>query len=335
MKKILSLVLVFIMVMSVVSLAGCGKAEALKLGMGISTAIAKATDADGETKGIGEADHTVAAVLVNADGKIVKCALDCAANSVEYTSEGKFVQAEEFKTKYEQKDMYGMKAYGGATKEWYEQADAFAGLVAGKTYDEVKALVAEDGKGNADVTAAGCTIYVSEFLVAIEKAVAAATASEATADDTLKVAVVSTQAGDSKDATDEAEGLNEVDSTFAATVVDADGKIKAMSTDAVQAKFTFDKKGKATTDTKAAVATKKEAGDNYGMAAYGTDLNKDGKVEEWYKQADAFNAACVGKNADEVAALAVETGYGVDSLQTAGCTINIADMVKAAVKAAK
>lgn len=335
MKKILCLVLALVMMFSIVSLAGCGKAETLKLGMGVSTSIAKATDADGETKGIGEADHTVAAVLVDAEGKIVKCVLDCAANSVEYTSEGKFVQASEFKTKYEKKDEYGMKAYGGAAKEWYEQADAFASLVAGKTYDEVKALVAEDGKGNADVTAAGCTITVTDFLLAIEKAVAAATASEATAEDTLKVAVVSSQASDSKDATDEAEGLNEVDATFAAAAVDADGKVKAMTTDSVQAKFTFDKKGKATTDTKAAVSTKKELGDNYGMASYGTDLNKDGKVEEWYKQADAFNAACVGKNADEIAALAVETGYGVDSLQTAGCTINVAAIVNAAVKAAK
>mgnify|MGYP003297401072 FL=1 len=71
------------------------------------------------------------------------------------------------------------------------------------------------------------------------------------------------------------------------------------------------------------------------MAAYGTDLNGDGTVKEWYAQAEAFDTACVGKTADEISALAADKGYGVEALQTAGCTINIADMVKAAVKAAK
>lgn len=71
------------------------------------------------------------------------------------------------------------------------------------------------------------------------------------------------------------------------------------------------------------------------MASYGTDLNGDGTVKEWNEQAAAFDEALKGKTADEISALAVDTGYGVESLQTAGCTINVNDMVKAAVKAAK
>ena len=89
-----------------------------------------------------------------------------------------------------------------------------------------------------------------------------------------------------------------------------------------------------TAEKGAAIGTKKDAGANYGMAQYGQDLNGDGTVKEWFEQADAFNAACIGKTASELSALAVETGYGATDLQTAGCTIHIGDMVKAAVKAA-
>ncbi len=107
-----------------------------------------------------------------------------------------------------------------------------------------------------------------------------------------------------------------------------------MATDVLQAAFTFDANGAATTDTSAALLTKLEKGDSYNMAAYGADLNGDGKVLEWYAQADAFNAACVGLDANGIAALVVN-GYGTESLQNAGCTIAIGDMVNAAAKAAK
>ena len=60
-----------------------------------------------------------------------------------------------------------------------------------------------------------------------------------------------------------------------------------------------------------------------------------GSAKEWYEQADAFCAACVGKTSAEIAALAVGDGYGVESLQTAGCTIGVTDLVETAVKAAK
>ena len=62
-----------------------------------------------------------------------------------------------------------MKAYGGAAKEWYEQADAFEALCIGKTADEITALMGEDNYGNADVKAAGCTILVNGFVKAAGK----------------------------------------------------------------------------------------------------------------------------------------------------------------------
>lgn len=332
MKKILSAFLIVLMLLSVASLAGCSN-KPLQMGVGVHAYVEKASNADGDTNGEGEAVVTVAAVLLDAEGKIVQCAIDVADNKVAYTSEGKYVEAAEFKTKYELGADYGMVTYAGSAKEWYEQADAFTALVAGKTLDQVKALVADGGKGTEDVINAGCTIAVSDFVLAIEEAVSNATDADATANDTLQLGIVSTQAS-SKDATAEAAGANEVDTTVVAAAVGKDGKVTAMVADALQAKFEFDAKGVTTVKAEDAITTKREAGANYGMTQYGQDLNGDGTVKEWFEQADAFDATCIGKTASEISALAIDTGYGVDTLQTAGCTIHVGDLVKAAVKAA-
>ena len=91
--------------------------------------------------------------------------------------------------------------------------------------------------------------------------------------------------------------------------------------------------GVSTLDTSVALQTKDEKGTAYNMSAYGSDLNGDGIVKEWNEQSDVFDAALAGLDAAGIAALAVN-GYGVESLQTAGCTVGITDLVKAAVKAA-
>ena len=337
MKKILSVVLAALMLLSVASFTSCGetKVEELKLGMGVSASFGDVTNADGETNGKGEVIATVAAVLVDSEGKIVKCEIDTTDNTVEYTSAGVAV-AGEFATKYELGDNYYMAAYGtdingdGKVLEWYAQADAFETACVGKTIEEVKALVGESGYyGTEELATAGCTIGVIDFVLAVEKAVANATVT--TTADALSVAIVTAQS--TKDASADANGENELEINFAAAAK-KDGKVSAMATDVLAVTFAFDATGASVTDTAAALNTKGELGDNYYMAAYGADLNGDGKVLEWYAQADAFEAACVGLDADGIAALVVN-GYGVESLQSAGCTIGVSDLVAVAVKAAK
>ncbi len=301
-------------------------AKPLKLGLGVDVAV-KASDATSDKNGQGQATVTVAAVLVDDAGKIVRAFVDCADSTVDYTAEGKAVAKEAFATKYEQGEAYGMTTYGGAKQEWYKQADAFCTLITGKTADEVKTLVAEGGKGTPAVIDAGCTIYVSEFVRAVEKAVANATASDATEKDTVKLGVATTQT--TKDATEDAAGQNKIESTVFAAAVNADGKITAAVSDSVEVTFTFDGAGKSTFDTTKAVATKSEQGDAYGMVAYG------GAKQEWYKQADAFDSACVGKTTSEIAALAGSNGMGNADLQAAGCTIRVDNFVKAASKISK
>ena len=325
MKKTLVLVLCLILAISSV-FAGCGKEKTstLKFGMGVYASAPTVTDATVDKEGSGKLDVTVAAVIVDTDGKIVACALDTASNTVNFTADGKAVAKSEFKTKYEMGKDYNMVAYGGAKKEWFEQADAFEALVAGKTLDEVKAFVGEDKKGNDEVVKAGCTIMINEFVGAIEKAYNAAAESKVTAENTLKVTAATEQT--CTDATADKDGSNKVSTTVFASAVDANGKIVAASSDCVEVAFTFTTAGASTLDTTKAVLSKKQQGDNYGMKS------PYGSAKEWYDHAAAFDAACIGKTPAEVAGLMAEDGKGVDTLKAAGCTIYITGFVKAASK---
>lgn len=327
MKKLFALLLVSVLALTAVT--GCGKsetkdeAESLKLGLGVAVT-ASATDATEDKAGQGQATTTVAAVLVDAEGKIVKAFIDCADNKVGYTFDGKAVANDSFKTKYETGKDYNMVAYGGAKLEWYEQADAFCALIAGKTADEVKALVAADAKGTEEVINAGCTIYVSDFAKAVEKAVANATDSKATKNDTIKIGAYTAQT--TADATEDKAGSNKVETTFLAAALSADGTVTAASSDCVEVTFGFDLEGKSAFDASAEILSKKEKGDAYGMVAYG------GAKNEWYQQAAAFDSVAVGKTPAEIAGLIGEDGRGTEDVQTAGCTIYVSGFTAAAAK---
>ena len=153
MKRILSILLCVVMVLSALTLVSCNKAEKnLKLGMGTYSVATKATNADGDTNGSAEAEITVAAVLVDDEGKIVKCVIDTAQNAVAYTSAGKAIAQDSFQTKYEKGDDYNMVAWGGAVQEWYKQADAFDAACIGKTASEITALLRGSLQEDTDLT---------------------------------------------------------------------------------------------------------------------------------------------------------------------------------------
>ena len=344
MKKFISILMVSIMVLTLFTFVGCGKEDeptptpTLKLGFGVVTAEVKAgnaTPADGDTaakNGTAQAASTAAAVLVDNDGKVVKAFIDCAQNKVQYTPDGKAVANTTFKTKYETGSEYGMVAHGGAAKEWFEQADAFCALIVGKTAAEITALVAEDGKGTSDVISAGCTIAISEFVTATVEAINSAVPTNATKNDTLKLGVSTFQT--LKDATPANEetgtaakaGSNKVTTNFFAAAVNAEGKVVAAISDCVEISYTFDVNGQSTFDATKEILSKKEQGDSYGMKQYA------GSAKEWYEQAAAFDAACIGKTASEIAGLMGADSKGTADLQAAGCTIAIDGFVKAAAK---
>ena len=345
MKKFIAILMVSAMILASLALAACSNTgddtntdggdqsaaeeAALKFGFGLTTSVS-ASNATADAKGAGQITTTVAAVLVDEDGKIVKAFIDCADNKANYEADGKAVATASFKTKYELGKDYGMTNpnYGGtATKEWFEQADAFCSVLVGKTSDEVKALVADNYKGTDDVINAGCTIYVSDLATAVENAIANATESKATKNDTLKIGVLTSQTN--TDATADADGSSKLETTFFAAAVDAEGKVTAASSDCVEVTFTFDNTGKSTFDATKKVLSKKEKGDNYGMTnpTYGGTATL-----EWYEQAAAFDATCIGKTAAEIANLMGADYKGTADVQAAGCTIYVSGLVGAAKK---
>lgn len=322
MKKITSIVMSLVMCMLL--LAGCGSnkntntnnnngttppaatEDTVKTGLAVVTSVAKSTDA-GEKDGLAEVDSMIAAVTVDKDGKIVKCILDAAQTKINFSKEGKILTDlnSTFKTKQELKEEYGMKKASKIGKEWYEQANAFAEYVIGKTVAEVKGIaVSAEGTAADKDLSSSVTVHVGDFINAVSKAVENAQDLGAKSGDKLGLGV-STSISDSKDAGDQ-DGLAQAYSYYTATTFDASGKITSCVIDATQGKVNFSKEGKITSDINAEVQSKNELGANYGMKK----ASKIGK--EWDEQAAAFGKYVVGKTVDEVKGIAV-TDQGVPS----------------------
>ncbi len=160
------------------------------------------------------------------------------------------------------------------------------------------------------------------------------TEAAATTEDTATVAAaktglaVITSIGKSADASAEADGLAQIDSTIVAVLVGQDGKILDCKLDAAQTKVNFSVEGKLVTDIATAYKTKQELGAEYGM----TKASKIGK--EWNEQATAFANYVIGKTVDEVKGIAVnEEGAATDADLAASVSVGIANFVAAVEKA--
>ncbi len=131
-----------------------------------------------------------------------------------------------------------------------------------------------------------------------------------------------------KAATADAAGAVQVYPMYAGVTVDADGKVVKCVVDSYQAKVTFDATGKITSDLTAPIISKDEKGDAYGMKA-SSALGK-----EWYEQAASFAAYCVGKTAEEIAAVPLdETGHATGEDVRSGATITLSQIIQAVTQA--
>ena len=306
-----------------------------KLGMGVVVAF---------TEGATQVDSTVAAVVTDANGKIVACRIDATQNKCDLTKIS-FDELKEmtFQTKLEKGDGYNMATYGasmdnngdGVVKEWYDQAKAFENWVVGKTAAEVAAMPTQTLDNNfgtagyvisadADLLAAGCTIQTGDF---VEAVVAACNDAQGVSFKTAKTFTVGVAATSFATDSDESKGLVAMYTDYAAAVV-VDGKIVAALNDAIQPKITVE--GTEVVD-QAFTATKRNLKEGYNMSTFGAsmDPNGDGKVLEWYLQSEAFSKHVVGMTGAEVAAMetaANSIGYQMTTdtdLLAAGCTIQI------------
>ena len=297
---------------------------AVKTGLAIVTSVGKSENAK-----VADYDVTLVAVTVDDKGVITDCIIDSIGAKVNFDATGKVTSdlTAEVKTKNELGDDYGMKAYGGAKYEWYEQAAALADYAVGKTVEELKSgAIDESGKApEGSDLASTATIYLGGYVSAIEEAVKNAQHLGAQAGDELKLATVNS-IGSSASATAEKAGTAQLDSTVTALTV-KDGVITSCYIDSVQAKVAFDNKGVISTDLTAAVQSKNQLGDKYGMVAWG------GAKHEWNEQAASFAAYVTGKTAAEVAGIAVSEGKPADADLSSSVTIAIGDFQKLIAKA--
>ena len=212
-----------------------------------------------------------------------------------------------------------MKGASPIGKEWYEQIAALEEWAKGKTADEVKAAIGEDGYPTDEDLTAGCTIHLTDIVKAVAAAIDNAQDLGASADDTLKLAVTAEKSYQSNE-----ENL-QYDAAYAAVTVDADGKITSCLIDASQAKCALDG-GKFKVEN-GSYATKKELKEDYKMKG-ASPIEK-----EWYEQAAAYEAWAKGKTVDEIKGAVDGEGYPSDEDLKAGCTIVVSAIV-AAIEAA-
>jgi hypothetical protein len=305
-------------------------ADVVKTGLAVVTSVSGSKDVAADAEGLAQGYSTIAAVTVDAEGKIVACVIDAAQTNVNFDATGAVTTAldTEFQTKNELGEGYGMKSASSIGKEWNEQAAAFAAYVVGKTVDEVKGIAVSEGyAADADLKAS-VTVHVTDFITVVANAATYATELGATAADTLSIGTV-TNIAKSTNATADAEGLVQVYNTYAAVTKNADGVITSCIIDASQANVNFDTTGKITSDISAPIQTKNELGEAYGMKS------KSAIGKEWNEQAAAFAAYVTGKTAADVQGIAVSEGYAADADLKASVTVHVTDFINVVAKAAK
>lgn len=320
MKKFVALVLAACMLFTMSAMAE-STAE-YKLGMGVSVSTNSTKD------GHAQVDATVATVVLDADGKIVACRLDCAQNKMD-VEDGEVNTEATFETKRELRERYNMVAFSDATREWFEQAEAFEAYVVGKTADEVENMETKEHNGHNvtvdDTLFASCSIDITAFKAAVVKACRDEKGQTFTAAGTFTLGLAAiSDASESTSVTDDEDAVVKMYTEFGATVVGEDGKIIAAITDMIQPQIKMDEDGKVTDIV--FKGTKRELGADYGMVAYGN------AIAEWDAQAQAFANYTVGKTAEEVAAIETKVndhGYSVPADETllASCTMQVTGMM--------
>ena len=146
------------------------------LALGLSTNMdSSKLPADNEGEGLVQTDTTYAAVTTDADGKITSSIWDCTQAKFDVTEAGEVTSKGDIVSKQDLKEEYNRKGASGIGKEWYEQANAYAAWLVGKTAADVAAVETDaeghNGPTDADI-AASCTMNVLDFNAAVEKALA-------------------------------------------------------------------------------------------------------------------------------------------------------------------
>ncbi len=151
-----------------------------KTGLGIVVdATVADEDAENEKGASAQIDTTIAVVALDEAGTIVASQIDSAQQKVAFDMDGVAGETD-LRTKTEKEFDYNMVAFGGSIAEWFEQVNAFETWMNGKTVADVTGMeFTENSHGYTDTPAdedlkASCTISMTAFLNAIQKAADAA-----------------------------------------------------------------------------------------------------------------------------------------------------------------
>lgn len=150
-----------------------GATSADKLGVGAETNIMYSANA-GATNGSILVYSTFAAVTTDGEGKITSCIADGFQCSVNFDASGKIVSdlTAVPLTKNETGYDYGLKGFSSIDKEWFEQTEALAEYITGKTAAEIEGIaVRQDTSPASEDMRATVTLKIGEFKKAIIKAV--------------------------------------------------------------------------------------------------------------------------------------------------------------------
>lgn len=141
------------------------------VGLGQVISMAKSKSQTAEKGALAQVDTTIAAMVFDKEGKVVKTIVDTAQTKVQYSLEGVVETSKEEapKTKKELGDAYGMKGASEIKKEWFEQIQSLEEWTVGKTPDEIAAMkISEDVPAEEDLKST-VTIKVSGYLEAMKE----------------------------------------------------------------------------------------------------------------------------------------------------------------------
>lgn len=315
MKKITAVVLLLGMILALAACGGSAEGK-YKLGLGIVAS----TEASSSEAHVAQVDATVAAVVLDREGRIAVCRLDCLQNRMDIT-DGLVDPATSFLSNAEQKD---------AAPEWCRQAAEFESYVVGKTPAEVagiKTVETDDGSAVAadEALYSLVSLPIADFKAAIAKACKDEQGMSFTPGDSFTLGLACCSfAGESVSAGEE-DGFVRMYTEFAAVVLDGNGRILANLYDVIRPEIAVSNSGEILrTVFKGSERELKE-----------TDLDSP---LAWYQQAANFENYAVGRTAEELGAVETEMseeGYPVfaDDTLYASVSIRVDGMIAVLLRA--
>ncbi|MDP4088399.1 MAG: hypothetical protein Q8930_03890 [Bacillota bacterium] len=162
------------------TVAVTGDVDKVGLGHVVSLASSKSygTDSAGkEVLPVAQTDTSLVAAAFDKDGKVLTAIVDNCQTKVAYSKDGKVTSDKTalYQSKDELKEKYGMLVASKIKKEWYQQADALAKWMVGKTASQIKSLKTktvgtETGIADDAELTSSVSISVTDYIAAAAEA---------------------------------------------------------------------------------------------------------------------------------------------------------------------